>query len=449
MQFNFTVENKILTSNNGEFDVIADNSDYFIHFTFDDEWSSLTKTVRFVNGKNYADIILPDDNTVKIPIQILTPPALSIGVYAGELHTSSPFKIRCRASILTSDGTPAEPAEDVYSQLISRYDDVKNTLGEINTSLETVLISEEERQKAEGERQALYGELKEHADSYSNAYVITSGGTEKESSVQLHHCIPDDEPLEFYALGKYSETLPSGGKSPESPSNIRFTFLPNVTFGGEVLLLSSTYCPNIIPDGTSDVFDIKNGKYIHKVGIGEFHIIDGNIRIFDTITGEYANRNYTVTRVESTSASNVFTDSADMYPRGKAPSKTFSCFFNTADSVNGCEHGYAYDGDERYFGFGQKAQSDEEARILFYNFVSSLYESGTPLTVYYEYAEPFIEDSEVKQARFESSDMTVSIRRMPFVIKYNADINSLINGLQSQINELTTALVAMAEGGDV
>ena len=36
MQFNFTVENKILTSNNGEFDVIADNSDYFIHFTFDE-----------------------------------------------------------------------------------------------------------------------------------------------------------------------------------------------------------------------------------------------------------------------------------------------------------------------------------------------------------------------------------------------------------------------------
>lgn len=448
MQFDFTVENKILTLINGEDAVISDNSDYSVRFTFDEEWAKLTKTVRFVNGKNYTDVILPEDNTVNIPMQIISPPSISIGVYAGDLHTTAPAKIKCRVSILTGSGTPKEPAENVYSQLISCYDDVKNTLGNINSSLETVMNSEEERQRAEEERCELYDELKEHADSYSNAYVITSVGTDKESSIQIEHCIPGDEPLEFYVTGKYSETVPSGGKSPEAPSSVRFTFLPAVLLGGHALTESNTYCPIIIPDGISDVLDIKNSKFIHNVGVGEFHIVNGNIKIFDTVTETYADKNYTVTRVESTSGANVFTDSGDMYPRGKAPKKTFSCYFNTADSAD-CAHGYAYDGESRYFGFGQKSQTDEEAELLFYNFVSSLYENGTPLKVYYEYAEPFSEDADIEKARFESSDVTINMRRIPFVIRYNADINSLIDHLQSQINDLASALVAMAEGGEV
>ena len=47
MQFDFTVENKILTPNDSEYAVIADNSDYSVHFSFDEEWTGKTKTVRF------------------------------------------------------------------------------------------------------------------------------------------------------------------------------------------------------------------------------------------------------------------------------------------------------------------------------------------------------------------------------------------------------------------
>ncbi len=449
MQFDFTVENKILTQNNGEDAVISDNSDYSVHFTFDEEWTGLTKTVRFVNGKNYADVILPDNNTVNIPMQILSPPAVSVGVYAGDLHTSSPAKIKCRVSILTGSGTPKKPTDNVYSQLISCYDDVKNTLVEINSSLETVLGSEEERQKAEEERSELYTELKEHADRYSNAYVMTVNGTDKDSTVKIEHCIAGDEPLEFYATGKYTETVPSGGKSPESPSNLKFALLPMITFASNTLTYANQISIALIPGSTSDVFDIKNSKFIHNIGVGEFHIVDGNIRIFDTVRGEYADKNYTPVRVGSTSAANVFTDSFDMYPNGKAGMKTYSAYFNTAESIDGCAHGYAYDGESHYFGFGQKAQTDEDAALLFHNFVASLYENGTPLTVYYEYSEPYEETMQKQNIFFKNSSTTVSIRRMPFVIKYNADINSLINKLQSQINELASAIVAMAEGGEV
>ena len=78
MQFDFTVERKILTPLDGEYAVIADNSDYSVHFSFDEEWTGKTKTVRFINGKNYVDVILPKNNTVTIPLEVMSPPSISI-----------------------------------------------------------------------------------------------------------------------------------------------------------------------------------------------------------------------------------------------------------------------------------------------------------------------------------------------------------------------------------
>ena len=163
--------------------------------------------------------------------------------------------------------------------------------------------------------------------------------------------------------------------------------------------------------------------------------------------GVYGKR-YSLRRVESTSGANVFTDDIEAYPFAKAGMKTFSPYFNTADTVDGCEHGFMYDGDEHYFGFGTKNETDAEAYLAFHQFVKELYESGSPLTVYYEYGEPFIEEIEKPDLHFKSSVTTVNTRRNPFVIRYKADINSLVNGLQEQINELASALVTMAEGGD-
>lgn len=448
MQFDFKVENKILTPLNGEQAVIADNSDYSVHFVFDDEWASKTKTVRFVNGKNYVDVILPEDNTVFIPIEIMSPPVISLGVYAGDLHTTSCAKLKCRTSILTAEGTPAEPRENVYSQLVSCYDEVKRSLSDINGEFESIAASEAERCAAEKDRQALYEELSAHADSYSNAYAVSVANEGTAQSITLEHCPIGKEPLEFYVMGRCIETVPSEGKTPETPSTLRFQQISRIIFGSDIYSYTERIPVYVLPDDVKDVLDMKRRKFVHNIGCGQFHIVNGAVRIYDTVTERYADKEYTVSRVDSTSAANVFTDSPDMYPNGKAGMKTFSPFFNSADSIDACEHGYHFDGDKHYFAYGEKATTDEEAAALFYNFVQSLYDSGTPLTVYYEYEAALEEEISGMDITFKASETEVNIRNMMFLIKYNADLCSLVNGLQAQIDELTASLVEMAEGGE-
>ena len=454
MQFDFKVENKILTPLDGECTVIADNSDYFVSFTFDDEWVGKTKTVRFINGGNYVDVILPSDNRVAIPIEVMAPPLISVGVYAGHLRTSSAVNIKCRTSILTPSGTPKAPTKDIYGQLISQYDTVKNKLEELDGDVDVLISSakemqteEEKRQTAEAERQLMYNDFKQNSSRFSNAYVITVNGTQTALTVNADHCIVGDEPLEFYIPGKITETVPSGGKSPEHPSTERGVTITTVSFGSIYMTYSNEGSVVALPGVLTDIFDIKNGKFIHNIGIAEFHHLDGEIYLFDTVRGMYGKR-YSLRRVESNSDADVFTDSHDSYPFGKEGMKTFSPHFKTADTVDGCEHGYMYDGSEHYFGFGEKHSTDEEAYIAFYQFVKECYEKGAPLKIYYEYSEPYVVDIAKADFRFTSSVTSVGARRIPFVLKYNADLNSLVNSLQGQINELTSSLVAIAEGGE-
>ena len=455
MQFNFTVENKILTPNDGEYTVIADNSDYSVSFSFDEEWNGKTKTVRFINGKEYVDVILPENNRVGIPLQVMSPPLISVGVYAGTLCTTSPASIKCRVSILTPDGTPKEPCEDVYGQLIGQYDEMKNALGKMNGELDAIssseykrIAAEEERQSNEAERQLLYDKLKETDSAFSNAYIMNITGTSAELTVTAEHCTPGEKAMEFYITGEFSETIPDGGKTPESPSLVGFATMSRVSFDNFSQSYRNDKPVIALPGGLTDIFDMKNGQFIHNIGIVQFHALDGEIYLFDTVRGTYGKR-YSVTRIESTSGANVFKDNTDAYPYGKEGMTAFSPYFNVTDSPDGCEHGYMYNGQTHCFGYGEKSGSDAEAIIQFYQFVKSLYDSGTPLTVYYEYSEPFVEQITKLDTEFSSSSITVNTRRNPFVLKYRADINSLINGLQTQINELAASLVAMAEGGEV
>lgn len=454
MQFDFTVENKILTPLDGDNTVIADNSDYFVRFSFDEEWAGKTKTVRFINGKNYVDVLLPSDNTVAIPIEVMAPPSISIGVYSGTLRTSSPVTVKCRASILTPNGTPKSPTDDIYSQILSKYDEASNALLEMNGRVSSVVsaeeerkLSEEKRQSAEEQRQLLYRELKESEGAFSNAYIMNIIENQNNLTVDIEHCIVGDEPHEFYVMGRFTEMEPSGGKAPESPSNIKFPSVTRLTFGDAALLLSNIDSISAIPEDVTDILDVKNGKFIKNIGAAQFHILDGEIYIFDTVRRVYGKK-YELRRVDSTSGANVFTDNPDAYPFGKAGSKTFSPYFKTADSIDACEHGYMYDGDGHCFGYGEKSATDEEAYLAFYQFVKALYENGTPLTVYYEYGEPLVTELKKFDLRFTAPTMNVGARRNPFVIRYKADIHSLVNGLQAQINELASAIVTMAEGGD-
>ena len=97
--------------------IICDNSDYTAVFDFDDEWSAYeTKTARFVYGGRYTDVVF-SGNECAVPVMQDTR-AVTVGVFAGDLHTTTPAYFACVPSILCGNGIPADPTPDVYNQLM-------------------------------------------------------------------------------------------------------------------------------------------------------------------------------------------------------------------------------------------------------------------------------------------------------------------------------------------
>ncbi len=111
------VNNKVaLPSNSDEF-IVCGNSDYEIEFEFDAEWDGLSvKTARFIYNGKYEDIVF-EGNRVAVPV-VSDTVAVFVGVFSGDLRTTTPALIPCKKSILCEDGVPTDPTPDVYTQLL-------------------------------------------------------------------------------------------------------------------------------------------------------------------------------------------------------------------------------------------------------------------------------------------------------------------------------------------
>lgn len=113
---NISVKNKIAVQTN-KTEYICDNSDFIIKFNFDAERDAYdTKTARFCYNSKYVDAVFTGDSCA-IPI-ISDANDISIGVYAGNLHTTTPALVLCEKSILGGSGFPADPPNDVYNQIM-------------------------------------------------------------------------------------------------------------------------------------------------------------------------------------------------------------------------------------------------------------------------------------------------------------------------------------------
>lgn len=112
-----TVKDKIATARDGAV-YVCGNSDFFVDFTFDSEWDEFdTKTARFsYNDGKYQDIVF-DGTRCEIPV-IYDVLYIKVGVFAGNLHTTTPAYINAKKSILCDSGAPDDPAPDVYAQIM-------------------------------------------------------------------------------------------------------------------------------------------------------------------------------------------------------------------------------------------------------------------------------------------------------------------------------------------
>lgn len=120
MNINITIADKVAAVQ-GAPCIICGNSDYSVSFTFDAEWDDYEiKTARFVYasaGKMHSTDVVFEGDTVTAPV-LSGVSEVFVGVYAGNLHTTTPARIPCKQSILCGDPVHAEPTPDVYNQLM-------------------------------------------------------------------------------------------------------------------------------------------------------------------------------------------------------------------------------------------------------------------------------------------------------------------------------------------
>ena len=101
--------------------IVCGNSDYSMTFDFDEEWAEArVKTARFAYAQGaevkHQDIVFEGD-TIEVPI-LSNVRDVRVGVFAGELRTTTPAWVACKPSILCDSGMPDEPSEDVYAQIM-------------------------------------------------------------------------------------------------------------------------------------------------------------------------------------------------------------------------------------------------------------------------------------------------------------------------------------------
>lgn len=114
--FEISVKDKIAALTNREM-YVCGNSDFVVDFSFDAEWDAYdTKTARFAYKGTYQDQVFQG---TQCPVPIIhDTQIIMVGVFAGNLHTTTAACISARRSILSGSGVPADPAPDVYVQIM-------------------------------------------------------------------------------------------------------------------------------------------------------------------------------------------------------------------------------------------------------------------------------------------------------------------------------------------
>ena len=121
---NVSVQNKIAAADGTIY--IGGNSDYLVEFDFDREWDAFEhKTARFIHGTTYTDQVF-SGNLCPVPV-LYNVTSFRLGVFAGELSTTTPATVYAKKSILCGSGIPADPPISVYSQIMALLNDLQET----------------------------------------------------------------------------------------------------------------------------------------------------------------------------------------------------------------------------------------------------------------------------------------------------------------------------------
>ena len=104
--------------------IVCNNSDYVVRFVLDSEWDALAlRTMRIVyDSYTHTDIAFSGD-TVALPT-IIDRTSIGIGLYSGDIHTSTCAMFDCERSVMGKNSHAiAPPSSDVYNEIVEMIND--------------------------------------------------------------------------------------------------------------------------------------------------------------------------------------------------------------------------------------------------------------------------------------------------------------------------------------
>lgn len=137
-ELKITVRNKRASGTSGTGTIVCGNSDYKVIWDLDGEWAPFnTKTMRvqLPNG-SHQDVVFSGDSAA-LPVQHAAG-WISIGLFAGDIHTSRGTSFWVEDAITTIGGPPADPMPGVYDQIM----ELIKGLGSANTEAIKTAVAE-------------------------------------------------------------------------------------------------------------------------------------------------------------------------------------------------------------------------------------------------------------------------------------------------------------------
>lgn len=120
-QIRISVKDKIACLVDKEQFLVCGNNDYEVVFDFDSDWEGISaKTAVFVYGN--TPVHKPFVGNVCEGIEIKNATLCAIGVFAGDIKTTTGATIECRQSIRDIGGVPKPPTKEVYDEIMALLD---------------------------------------------------------------------------------------------------------------------------------------------------------------------------------------------------------------------------------------------------------------------------------------------------------------------------------------
>lgn len=114
-QLTVSIKDKIARTANAH--IVCGNSDYTMKFEFDDEWANEPlRIARFIWNKQFVDVRFTGD-ACEVPL-INKTNTLAVGVYAGELKTTTPTIFACHKAILCEDAAEPSVEPSEYEEIM-------------------------------------------------------------------------------------------------------------------------------------------------------------------------------------------------------------------------------------------------------------------------------------------------------------------------------------------